>query len=189
MAKLMIKNNLYKKIFLYVLLLVIAIPIVFAVKTGFSPLDKAFTIIGNVFSVRAFLQNSVAKEGFFKFLLLCVLFAVSHAGFKKIGGIFDNKTARIVAFAFSMIGTFLVPARWADAQANIVTAVISSIIFIGIFWGGAYYATMKLNADNFQKVIGLLLIFLLIFFLSGWEDIAGLAMFMIFKKEWFSGEA
>ena len=115
-----------------------------AYRTGISPLDTGIEALSDLFNIQA-LNNSYIQEGFLKFAIFIVLFALS---FYSLGYVFDKgggnpqgkKTAGVISFAFSMIGVFMMPREWLMATGGTITAVMSSLVFVGVFFGGAYVA-------------------------------------------------
>jgi hypothetical protein len=163
-------------------------------RTGISPLDGAFEIIGRLFNIQA-LKNSYVQEGFLKLMLFVVVFAVSNMILTKVFTKGNNpqgkKVAGIVSFAFSMIGIFLMPTAWLNVTGGVVVAVMSSLIFLLIFYGGMYVAMAYLKpADEgtdpknqlkapgwFLNLLGILLLFFLLGLLSIWQDFAQVPIF------------
>jgi hypothetical protein len=174
------------KIGIFLLLIMLcsaAIPLSSAIGSGFSPLDQGITIISSLFNIKA-LENPIVQIGFLKLMLFIVLFAVSFRGLQiPEKGIFagdqGKKTAGIVSFAFSMIGVFLMPTDWLMVTGGAITALMSSFVFIFIFWGGAYLAVKTLSQDGnedkygwIKNLMGLLLLLLLLFILGLWATYA-----------------
>jgi hypothetical protein len=109
----------------------------------------------------------------------------------KKSKIFDNKTSGIISFAFSMIGVFMMPTRWLMATGGIITAIMSSFIFLLIFIGGAYLAMFKLRPENdkdnlgwVKNMIGLILLFFLLFLLDAWAWATNMPLLLLIKPEW-----
>jgi hypothetical protein len=157
-------------------------------RTGISPLDSAFEMIGRLFNIQA-LRSPYVQEGFLKFMLFIVLFAISNFGLNKI---FNNggnnpqgkKVAGIISFAFSMIGIFMMPTAWLNVTGGIVAAIMSSFIFIFIFYGGMYVAMAILRDKEGSKspgwlmnLFGILLLLLLIALLELWQQFAQVPIF------------
>ncbi|MBN1793171.1 fibronectin type III domain-containing protein [Candidatus Woesearchaeota archaeon] len=156
-------------------------PAVFAYSSGISPLDGAVVMISNLFNIRSLQDNVIVREGFLKFMLFMVMFAVSNYSllyaFKAKDNPQGKKTAGIVAFAFSMIGVFMMPTDWLMATGGTLTAVMSSVVFGIIFWGGSYAAVFLLRGKPDDKdkaagwvknLMGLMIILLLIMLLQAW---------------------
>lgn len=182
------KNNTVRYLFLSLLLIVLA-PNVFgySIRTGISPLNKAIEVIANLFNIEVLRTNEAVQIGFLKFMIFVVLFAVSNFSLTKIKGIFDEaqgkKTAGIISFAFSMIGTFMMPIAWLQATGGLITVIMSSIIFLGFFWGLAIVAVFVLRKKDeedkmgwIKNLLGLLLLFLLIFLVDEWGQVVGLPL-------------
>ncbi|KYK26028.1 hypothetical protein AYK26_01110 [Euryarchaeota archaeon SM23-78] len=185
-----IKKNTVKHLF-YSLSLIILIPQVFAYgRTGVSPLDRGIEAIGRLFNIEVLRSNTFVQEGFLKFILFVVLFAVANMALKKTK-IFDNKTAGIVSFAFSIIGVLLMPTEWLLATGGLITVVMSSIIFLGFFIGLGWVAMFVLRKKGeddrsgwLKNLLGLALLFLLLFLLDEWALFVGLPMVMLIKESW-----
>jgi hypothetical protein len=176
-------KNTIKYLFLS-LLLIISAPgtLAYSVRTGISPLNKAIEMISNLFNIEVLRNNETVQTGFLKFMIFIVLFAVSNFALKKTK-ILDNKTAGIVSFAFSMIGTFMMPTQWLMATGGLITVVMSSLIFLGFFWGLAVVAVFVLRKKGeddqmgwIKNLLGLLLLLLLIFLVDEWAQVVGLPL-------------
>ena len=159
------------------LLSAIAIPGVSAY-TGISPLDGAMTLIATLFNLPS-LQNPAIQEGFLKFMLFVVLFAISNFGlmkaFDKAGNNAQGRrAANIIAFAFSMIGIFMMPTFWLRATGGVITAIMSSFVFILIFWGGAWLAMKVLTGDKLKDLFGVSLLLFLLFLVGVWANVTNL---------------
>jgi hypothetical protein len=172
-------------IFLLILLLgSIALPMATALGSGFSPLDQGITLISGLFNISA-LDNPIVQLGFLKLMLFIVLFAVSFRALQipekgLFAGEQGKKTAGIVSFAFSMIGVFLMPTDWLMVTGGAITAIMSSFIFLFIFWGGAYLAVKVLSGSGdddkyawVKNLIGLILILFLLYLLTIWTVFSG----------------
>jgi hypothetical protein len=161
----------------------LSVAVLAAGRTGISPLDNSFELIGRLFNVQA-LRNPYVQEGFLKFMLFIVLFAVSNFALNKVfnrdgGNIQGRKVAGIVSFSFSMIGIFMMPTNWLNVTGGMVTAIMSSFVFILIFYGGIYAAMVILKPNDDSKapgwlmnLLGILLLFLLIALLELWQNYA-----------------
>jgi hypothetical protein len=173
-----------------ILMILLSLPLMIfvpaaAVSTGVTPLDKGISLVSGLFDIRAF-ENSMVQEGFLKMMIFIVLFAVSYRALQiQQKGIFSGdqgkKTSIVVSFAFSMIGVFLMPTKWLMITGGAITAIMSSVIFIIIFWGGAFLAVKTLSSsgkdDKFgwtKNLMGFLLILLLLMLLDVWIVFTGL---------------
>ena len=177
-----INKNTLKYLFLSILLIIL-VPQVFAVsfRTGISPLNKGIETISNLFNINILQTNETVQVGFLKFMIFIVLFSVSFYGL-KVTKIFDkdnNKTAGIVSFAFSMIGTFMMPTDWLKATGGLITLIMSSVIFLGFFIGLAIVAMFVLKPKKeddpmgwVMNLLGIVLLLLLITLLDDWISIA-----------------
>lgn len=185
------KNNTAKYLFLSLLLIMLS-PNTLAyssfVRTGISPLNRAVEMIANLFNIEV-LRNEAVQVGFLKFMIFVVLFAVSNFALKQTK-IFDAKTAGIISFAFSMIGTFMMPHTWLLATGGLITVVMSSIIFIGFFWGLAIVAVFVLRKKGeddkmgwIKNLLGILLLFLLLFLLDEWAMVVGLPTILLINEQ------
>ncbi|MBN2459716.1 hypothetical protein JXB28_05515 [Candidatus Woesearchaeota archaeon] len=191
------KNNTVRYLFLSLLLIILAPgTLAYSVRTGVSPLNKAIEMIANLFNIQALQNNQTVQEGFLKFMIFVVLFAVSNFSLTKIKGIFDEaqgkKTAGIISFAFSMIGTFMMPTEWLLATGGLITVIMSSIIFLGFFWGLAIVAVFVLRKkgedDNMgwiKNLMGVILLLLLLFLLDEWAQMVGLPIILMMKEDYF----
>ena len=176
-------KNTIKYLFLSLLLIILAPEtLAYSVRTGISPLNKAIELISNLFNIEILKNNETVQAGFLKFMIFVVLFAVSNFALKKTN-IFDAKTAGIVSFAFSMIGTFMMPTQWLMATGGLITVIMSSLIFLGFFWGLAVVAVFVLRKKGeddqmgwIKNLLGLLLLLLLIFLVDEWAQVVGLPL-------------
>jgi hypothetical protein len=182
-------KNTLKYLFLS-LLLIILTPgtLAYSVRTGISPLNGAIEMISNLFNIEVLRSNETVQIGFLKFMIFVVLFAVANFSLKKTK-IFDNKTAGIVSFAFSMIGTFMMPHQWLLATGGLITVIMSSVIFLGFFWGLAVVAVFVLRKkgeeDNMgwiKNLMGLMLLLLLLFLVDEWAQVVGLPLIFVIKE-------
>jgi hypothetical protein len=158
-------------------------------RTGISPLNRGFEVIGNVFNINILYTNEYVQTGFIKFMLFLVLFAVINMALKKTsrkGGapLFDKKTAGIIAFAFSMIGVFMMPSNWLQATGSLIVVVTGLLIFLGFFIGIAYVAVFGLKNNWVQRLIGLLILLLLILIFDDVAMILGVPMVLLIREEW-----
>jgi len=147
----------------------LAIPHVFAMPV----LDRGFELIGSFFDLKILQENPAVQIGFLKIALFIALLAITFAALKKVGSIFDVKTARIVATVFSLIGVFMMPDAWLIATGGSLTALMSSMVFMMIFWGLSYVAVRYMRENWLMNLLGLLLIFLLMGMLDLWTDLIG----------------
>ncbi len=184
------KSGKYKFI-VYSLILALLTPLVSA-RTGVGVMDKGIEMIGNIFNIRILQTSSIAQAGFLKFSLFIVMFAVTNMALKKTK-IFDNKTAGIIAFAFSMIGVFMMPTPWLMATGGTITAIMSASIFIGLFWGLAWVAmfTLRPKEENepygwVRNLLGILLLFILLSMIDDFAIAAGvkLSLVMLIQQDW-----
>ncbi|HJX05619.1 MAG TPA: hypothetical protein VJ461_02835 [Candidatus Nanoarchaeia archaeon] len=177
------------------LLLIILTPNAFgySVRTGISPLNSAIEMISNLFNIEVLRNNTTVQLGFLKFCIFIVLFAVSFFSLRKTK-IFDDaqgkKTAGIVSLAFSLIGTFMMPQEWLLATGGLITVIMSSLIFLGFFWGLAIVAVFILRKKDendrmgwIKNLMGLMLLLLLLFLLDEWAVVTGLPLIFAIKKE------
>ncbi len=175
-----------------ILTLLFSIPLSmgYTARTGISPLNRAIEMISELFNISVLQNNQHVQMGFLKFMLFIVLFAVSYMALKKVK-VFDNKTAGIVSFAFSMIGVFMMPASWLLGTGGLITLIMSSTIFLGFFVGlgiVAVFVLRKKGEDDqmgwIKNLLGIILLLLLLFLLDEWAVIAGLPTVIMIKKEW-----
>ena len=179
----------------YSIILCMMIPSAFAYgRTNIQALDRGIEMISSVFNIRVLENNSFVQEGFLKFMIFIVLFAVSNYGLKATK-VFDKdggkKTVSIIAFAFSMIGVFMMPTRWLEATGGVITAIMSSFVFILIFIGGAWVAmfTLKPKGDDdkmgwLKNLLGFLLLLFLLFMLDAWAIFTGMPLILFMREEW-----
>jgi len=164
----------------FALLLIIVTPGVLAFRTGVSQLDYGLELLSKLFYIDLLNSSQVVQIGFMKFMIFIVTFSVVNMALGKIS-FFEKKTAGIVSFAFSMIGTFMMPIQWLEATGGTITAVVSSIFFIAFFWGLGYVAVVVLRSKEddggmgwIKNLMGLLLLFLLLFIINLWVNWQGL---------------
>lgn len=162
-----IKINLKNISFL--ILTILLAPSAFAYgRTGVGILDSGIETISNIFHINVLRNNAYVQEGFLKMMLFIVLFAVSFSALNLAGGVFNRRTSGIVSFAFSAIGVFLMPTQWLLATGGMITAVMSSFVFVLIFGGGIYAALFILQGPCPREFMGLLLILLLLMLIDAW---------------------
>jgi hypothetical protein len=174
-----------------VLLMLFLIPSALAYgRTRIIALDRGIEMISNVFNIQVLENNSWVQEGFLKFMIFIVLFAVSHFGLKK-ANILDNKTSGIVSFAFSMIGVFMMPTDWLMATGGVITAIMSSFVFLLIFVGGGVVAMFVLKPKDendpmgwLKNLLGLMLLFFLLFLIQVWADATKMPLLLLFGQDW-----
>jgi hypothetical protein len=177
------------------------LPIVSAYgRTRIYALDRGIEMISSVFNIRVLENNSYVQEGFLKLMIFLVIFSISNYGLKA-AKIFDKeggkKTSGIIAFAFSMIGVFMMPTDWLMATGGIITAIMSSFVFILVFIGGAYLAMFKLRPKEegdkmgwLLNLLGLLLLLFLLFLIDIWAwathmpTTATMPLMLLLKPEW-----
>lgn len=177
----------------YSLLMIFIAPQVFAYgRTGVSPLDKGIEAISNVFNIQILRTNESVQTGFMMFMIFIVLFAVSNMALKRVK-FFDKKTAGIVSFAFSAIGVFMMPKEWLMATGGLITALMSSVIFLMVFIGLSVVAvfTLRPKGDDdkmgwLKNLLGLILLLLLLFLLDEWAAFVQLptAMAVLVSQKW-----
>ncbi len=184
------KNTL--KYLFYSLLLIILTPgaSAYTARSGISPLNSAIELISRLFNIEVLQNNEVVQQGFLKFMIFIVLFAVSNYSLKKTK-IFDAKTAGIVSFAFSMIGVFMMPTDWLLATGGLVTLVMSSIIFLGFFWGLAIVAVFVLRKKGdddkmgwIKNLLGIILLLILLTLVDDWAVITHTPIILLAREEW-----
>ena len=148
--------------------------------TNIGAIDMGIGAISNLFNIQSLQSNEFVRIGFLKFALFIVLFAVSNQGLKRVR-IFNNRTAGITAFAFSMIGVFMMPLAWLLATGDTITAIMSSFIFLGFFIGlsvVAMFVLAKKGEDDeagwIKNLLGLVLLFFLLILLDDWALFVGL---------------
>jgi hypothetical protein len=147
---------------------------------GISPLENAFTLISELFNIRSIVENAMVREGFLKFMIFLVMFSISYSGLRRLGEhvtIFDERTAGIVSFAFSAIGTFLMPTDWLMATGGTIVAVMSSFVFLIIFGGGLYLALFRLRGSRAAHFAGLMILIILFVLILIWEQTIGIPPF------------
>jgi hypothetical protein len=178
-----IKKSVRIKYLIHILIMIILAPSGLALGTGVGFLDMGIEAISRLFNIQSLQENGYIQEGFLKFALFIVIFAVSNASLKKVKGIFDKKTAGVVAFSFSMIGVFMMPTEWLLATGGLVTAVMSSLIFLGFFWGLAVVSVFVLRKKGeddkmgwIKNLLGLILIFILLTLLDDWALFVGISI-------------
>ncbi|HEC96355.1 MAG TPA: hypothetical protein ENI59_01600 [Euryarchaeota archaeon] len=184
------KKNKSRHLFyslLYALILTLLAPqtLAYHVRTGISPLNRAIELISNLFNIEVLRSNTYVQEGFLKLMLFIVIFAVANMSLKKTK-VFDNKTAGIISFAFSMIGVFLMPTTWLLATGGLITVIISSVVFLGFFLGLTYVAVFVLRKNWLQNLLGLLLLLLLLFLLDDFASFVGLPLIILVKENWIN---
>jgi hypothetical protein len=179
----------------YSLLLLILAPSVFAYgRTNLYALDRGIEMISSVFNIRVLEGNSFVQEGFLKLMIFIVIFSVSNYGLKATK-IFDKdggkKTSGIIAFAFSMIGVFMMPTRWLEATGGVITAIMSSLVFLLIFIGGAAVAMFTLKPKEkddpmgwLKNLLGFMLLLFLLFMLDAWALFTGMPILLFMREEW-----
>ncbi|MBN2142119.1 hypothetical protein JW711_02195 [Candidatus Woesearchaeota archaeon] len=188
------KNKSKRQLLILTIVSLLFFPSALALRSGFSPMDRAVEMIANVFNLRSLQRSTYVQEGFLKFMIFIVVFAVTFQVLQKIGKgyshIFERKTAGIVSFAFSMIGVFMMPTDWLLATGGLITAIMSSLVFLLVFIGGAYVAVFKLKPSDdkslgwLMNLMGLFLLILLMFMLSMWADATHLPLILLLNKDW-----
>lgn len=141
--------------------------------TGLGALDRVIEILAGIFSITV-LGNEMVQIGFLRFLLFVALFAVMYKALNGVSRIFDAKTAKIVSLVFAIIGVFLMPTSWLLATGGTITFVVSSLVFVLIFWGLSYVAVGVLKKGWMLHIFGLVLLFLLLVMLGQWSAMVGL---------------
>ena len=141
--------------------------------SGIGALDRVIEIIAGIFNV-TILGNDVVQVGFLRFLLFVALFAVMYKALNGVSKVFDAKTAKIVALVFAIIGVFLMPRNWLLATGGTITFVVSSLVFVLIFWGLSYVAVAVLKKGWLFNGMGLILLFLLLMMLGQWSTMVGI---------------
>lgn len=143
-----------------------ALPLASAARSGIGPLDGAIEMIGSVFYPSALLQNETMQIGFFKFLYFIIIFTAVNWVLNKFvfnkGGDDQNgkRASSVIAFAFAAISAWFLPAKLALGTGGMITAVFALLLPIGITFGLAYFAMIKLKKNWMEHLFGLLLLIL-----------------------------
>ncbi|MFP4524136.1 MAG: hypothetical protein ACLFO2_02335 [Candidatus Woesearchaeota archaeon] len=143
-----------------------ALPPTMAARSGIGPLDKGIEVLSSVFYPSALLQDETLQIGFFKFLYFIIIFTMvnwvlNKQVFNKDGDDQNGKrAASVIAFAFSAIGAWFLPAKIALGTGGMITAILILLLPIGITFGLAYYAMIKLKKNWMEHLFGLLLLIL-----------------------------
>jgi len=156
-------------------LFLVSIPVAFA-STGIGAMDTVLGIIGNFFNFTA-LENENVQIGFLRIMIFIALFTISYFALKKATIFKDNngKPAKVVGFVFSLIGAFLMPTSWLIATGGGITFLMSSIVFLLMFWGLTWVAVWYMKSNWVLNLFGIILLFLLLSLLGQWGDIVGLS--------------
>jgi len=143
-----------------------ALPLTSAARSGIGPLDGAIEMLSSVFYPSALLQDESLQIGFFKFLYFIIIFTMVNWVLNKQvfnkGGEDQNgkRAAGVIAFAFSAIGAWFLPAKVALGTGGMITAILILLLPIGITFGLAYYAMAKLKNNWIEHLFGVLLLVL-----------------------------
>ena len=113
-------------------------------RTGYSPLDRGFEVIGNVFNIKILERNEFVRVGIAKFLLYIIVFTLVHYALRKK---FDNRPATVIAAAFSAF-IFFLPRVWFTTTGNVLAAIIGISLYIVIAVAAIYFAFKVFNGET-----------------------------------------
>ena len=155
---------------------ILSIPIVYA-STGVGMMDNVLNMIGNFFNISAF-ENELVQIGFLRIGLFIIMFTIAYYSLKRAAVLGENggKPAKVIAFVFAAIAAFMMPTPWLLATGGTITFVMSSLIFVLLFWGLAWVAIKELRGDWIKNLFGLLLLIMLSMLIVQWAimvDVGG----------------
>jgi len=146
--------------------------------TGVSPLNRVVGLLAGMFDVPV-LQDPRVQVLFMRFMLFLVFLAVSHYAFRKVfqekGYGTKNKTAGVVAAAFSLIAAFLMPTSLVMANGGVITLVFSGLIPLGVIGLGLWFCIAKLdrgeNANFATRLIAIVILFTLLAIIGVYQQV------------------
>ncbi len=124
------------------------------------------------------LQDERVQVFFVRFMLFLVFLAVSHYAFRKVfreSGGAKNKTAGVVAAAFSLIAAFLMPTSLVMANGGVITLVFSGLIPLGVIGFGLWFCIAKLDrgeSANFAtRLLAIVILFTLLAVIEVYQQV------------------